>query len=84
MKYPIRVSVVQADVPLLLGLDFQTKLGIVLDIANKTIHVQKSGETFKMGPGNYWKLPIQSKTITVSVKTHGRFFFIYFNFIYFS
>ena len=60
LKYPIRVSVVQADVPLLLGSDFQTKLGIVLDIANKTIHIQKSGETFKMGPGNHWKLPIQS------------------------
>ena len=44
----IKVSVVQADVPLLLGTDYQEKWGIIMDIAKKELHIKKSNETFKI------------------------------------
>ena len=41
----IEVSVVQADVPLLLGTDYQEKRGIIMDITKKELYFKKSKET---------------------------------------
>ena len=44
----IKVSVVDADVPLLLGLDYQTKWDMVIDVGRNNIHIRKSKQTFKL------------------------------------
>ena len=60
LETELKVSVVEADVPLLLGLDFQRKHGVVLDTGKQTLHIKASNQTFNMrGKGNHWKLPIQ-------------------------
>ena len=63
-KDTIKVSVVDADVPLLLGLDYQTKWDMVIDVGRSVIHIRKSNQTFKMNPkSSHWKLPIQKGTL---------------------
>ena len=58
----IRVSVVDADIPLLLGLDYQEKWGMIIDIGRKEIKIRKSQETFSMDPNaSHWTLPIQGE-----------------------
>ena len=47
MKTTIKTSVVEADVPLLLGLDYQKRWGMIMDIANKTIHICAVCRKFK-------------------------------------
>ena len=60
----IKVSVVDADIPLLLGLDYQTKWGMVMDIGRKKNFIRKSNEKFKMNDSSsHWMLPIQSDTL---------------------
>ena len=60
----IKVSVVDADVPLLLGLDYQSKWGMVIDVGRNIIRIRKSNQTFKMNPdSSHWKLPIQRGTL---------------------
>ena len=64
MREFIKVSVVDADIPLLLGLDYQIKWGMVIDIGEGTIHIRKSNQTFKIeSKSNHWTLPIQSGTL---------------------
>ena len=61
----IKVSVVEANIPLLLGLDYQEKWGMVIDIGKKNIHIRKTGENFKIkgSRSKHWTLPIQKKTL---------------------
>ena len=61
--------VVDADVPLLLGLDYQTKWDMVIDVGRSVIHIRKSNQTFKMNPkSSHWKLPIQKGTLHSQAK----------------
>ena len=71
LKTKINVSVVQADIPLLLGLDYQEEWGIVMDIKKKELHIKESNETFNIkNSKSHWKLPIQNKkTITKEAET---------------
>ena len=70
MKEHIKVSVVDADIPLLLGLDYQNKWGMVIDVGESKIHIRKSNETFKIKSKNHhWTLPIQSKNMDSQAKT---------------
>ena len=48
LKEFIKVSVVDADIPLLLGLDYQTKWGMMIDIGRKEIFIRKSQQMFKV------------------------------------
>ena len=60
LKEKIKVSVVDADIPLLLGLDYQEKWGVVIDIGRKELKIRKSKETFKIHPdATHWTLHIQ-------------------------
>ena len=53
-----------ADIPLLLGLDYQRKWGIVLDIGKDELHIRKSGETFPINSlSNHLTLPIQGSSL---------------------
>ena len=63
LKTRINVSVVNADIPLLLGLDYQEEWGIVMDIEKRELHIKESNETFniKNSKSTHWKLPIQNK-----------------------
>ena len=62
LKTELRVSVVEANVPLLLGLDFQKEYGIVIDTGKQTIYIKATDEEFDMSKnGNHWKLPLRKK-----------------------
>ena len=65
LKTVIFVAVVEADVPLLLGLDYQEKWGIVLDVQEGTLKIKATGETFKVKTSrtNHWKLKLQHKSL---------------------
>ena len=65
LKTEILVSLVDADIPLLLGLDYQRKWGIVLDVQDETLRIKYTGETFKIksSRSNHWKLRIQNNSI---------------------
>ena len=65
LKTVIWVAVVEADVPLLLGLDYQEKWGIVMDVQEGTLKIKATGETFKVKTSrkNHWKLKLQSKSL---------------------
>ena len=59
-KDKIKVSVVDADIPLLLGLDYQEKWGMIIDLGKKEITIRKSNEKLKINPNSkHWTLPIQ-------------------------
>ena len=61
LQEKIYISVVDADIPLLLGLDFQRKWGMVIDVGKNEIFIRKSGEYFTMrNEGKHWMLPIQT------------------------
>ena len=45
----LKVLVVEANVPLLLGLDFQQEFGVVIDTGRQTLYIKASGEEFDMG-----------------------------------
>ena len=69
LKELIKVSVVDADIPLLLGLDYQTKWGMVMDIGEKNIFIKKSNQSFKIQPSSsHWTLPVQSNTLHKQAK----------------
>ena len=57
----INVSIVEADIPLLLGMDYQNKWGMILDTGRKQIFIEKTQETFNVDTSrtNHWKLPIR-------------------------
>ena len=69
LKELIKVSVVDADIPLLLGLDYQTKWGMVMDIGEKNIFIKKSNQSFKIPPSSsHWTLPVQNSTLHKQAK----------------
>ena len=69
LKEFIKVSVVDADIPLLLGLDYQVKWGMVIDIGEGKIHIRKSNQTFNIKPGSsHWTLPTQSNNLHKQAK----------------
>ena len=65
LKTVIWVAVVEADIPLLLGLDYQEKWGIVMDVQEGTLRIKATGETFKVKTKrtNHWKLKLQQKSL---------------------
>ena len=51
---------VEANIPLLIGLDCQKRWGMVIDVDKDTIYLKNSKDTFKMNmKKNHWMLPIQ-------------------------
>ena len=69
LKETIVVSVVDADIPLLIGLDYQRKWGVVMDIGRSNIYIRKSNENFPMKTSmKHWTLPIQSSNILQRTK----------------
>ena len=49
-----------ADIPLLLGLDYQTEWGMVIDLGIQEIYIRESKDRIKKGKEkNLWTLPIQ-------------------------
>ena len=71
MKELIKVSVVDADIPLLLGLDYQIKWGMVIDVGKGSIHIRKSNETFKIkSQSSHWTLSIQSNSLHNQTRHH--------------
>ena len=64
LKDKIRVSVVETNVPLLIGLDYQKKWGMVIDLGENEIHIRKSNQTFRISQkNNHWTLPIQNESL---------------------
>ena len=64
LKEKIKVSVVDADIPLLIGLDCQRLWGMVLDLGRNEIFIRKSGEHFPMtAESMHWTLPIQRSSL---------------------
>ena len=68
-KDTMKVSVVDTNIPLLIGLDYQKRWGMVLDVSENTIHMKISNQTFKIKKKNHhWMFPIQRKNILQQVK----------------
>jgi len=56
----MKISVVDADIPLLLGLDYQTEWGMVIYLGIQEIYIRGSKNRIKKGKEkNLWTLPIQ-------------------------
>ena len=69
LKDTIKVSVVETNVPLLIGLDYQKKWGMIIDVGKNEIHIRISDETFKISDKeNHWTLPIQEESLHVRAK----------------
>ena len=47
LKEKIKVSVIEANIPLLLGLEYKVKWAMVIDLGKQEIHIRKSGDRFK-------------------------------------
>ena len=62
LKETVNLSAVDADIPLLIGTDYQSKWGMVLDIKDRELFLKKTGETFDIKPtqSSHWKLPIKT------------------------
>ena len=60
----LRVSIIRANIPLLIGLNDMDKLGFVIDCERKTITTKRTGETLTLEKVNkHLALPIASMTI---------------------
>ena len=61
-KTTLKTSVVDVNIPLLLGMDYLKKWGIVIDTGRQELYIRKSHESFKIdtNKSNHWKLPIQN------------------------
>ena len=72
LKTELKISVVEANVPLLLGLDFQQEFGVVIDTGRQTLFIKASGEEFNMSrQGNHWRLPLRSnRTMCTQAEKH--------------
>ena len=69
LKDRIKVSVVETNVPLLIGLDYQRKWGMIIDVGRNEIYIRKSGETFHISEKeNHWTLPIQEESLHVRAR----------------
>ena len=63
LKEKIKISVVDASIPLLLGLDYQKKWRMVIYLGQQEILIRKSREKFKEKEVNHRTLPIQKKKL---------------------
>ena len=62
LKEKIKVSVVEANIPLLLGLEYQMEWGMVIDLGQQGIYIRKIRDRFnKEKETKHWMLPIQGK-----------------------
>ena len=63
MTTKVWTSVIDADIPLLLGLDYLKRWGVVIDIENESIFIRKCNKSFKINSrlSNHWKLQIQGE-----------------------
>ena len=70
LKDTMKISVVDTDIPLLIGLDYQKKWGMVIDVGKNQISLRQSNETFDIpeGQNNHWTLPIQAETFSSQAK----------------
>ena len=60
----MNVSVVEADIPLLFGLDYQKLWGMVIDVSENKIIMKKFNKTFEVRKKNhYWTLPISDENV---------------------
>ena len=60
MEERIEVSVIEANILLLLGLEYQVKWGMTIDVGKQEIYIRKSGDRFKKEKEtDHWTLPIQ-------------------------
>ena len=62
-KTKIWTSVIEADIPLLLGLDYLKLWGVVIDIEKENIFIKEINEYFNidLSQTNHWKLSIQKR-----------------------
>ena len=62
LKTTIETSVVDVNIPLLLGMDYLKKWGVVIDTGRQELYIRKSKESFKIdsSKSNHWKLAIQN------------------------
>ena len=61
-KTTLNTSVVDTNIPLLLGMDYLKKWGVIIDTGKEELYLRKSNESFKIdaAKSNHWKLPIQN------------------------
>ena len=61
-KTTIETSVVDVNIPLILGMDYLKRWGIVIDTGKDELHIRMARKTFKIDSSrsNHWKLPIQN------------------------
>ena len=61
-KTTLETSVVDVNIPLLLGMDYLKKWGVVIGTGKDKIHIRESKESFNINPSKsyHWKLPIQN------------------------
>ena len=61
-KTTIETSVVDVNIPLLLGMDYLKRWGIVIDTGKDELYIRMARKTFKIdsSQSNHWKLPIQN------------------------
>ena len=58
------------DVPLLLGLDYQKRWGMVIDVGKSKIHIRKSNQSFDIIPNSsHWRLPIQTENLASQARS---------------
>ena len=65
LRTTIDVAIVDANIPLLIRLDYQKEWGVVMDVQLGTLKIKCTRETFKVNTSrdNHWKLKIQNKSI---------------------
>ena len=61
-KTTIETSVVDVNIPLLLGMDYMKKWGVIIDTGKQELHLRISKESFNIdaNKSNDWKLPIKN------------------------
>ena len=53
------MSVIEANISLLLGLDYQAEWGMVIDLGMQKVYIRKSKEGFRINKeARIWTLPI--------------------------
>ena len=69
LKENIDVSIVEADIPLLIGIPELTELGFVIDVGNKTLTIKKTSETFNLckTKSGHLALPLVSSSLSEEV-----------------
>ena len=60
LKTVLETSVVDANISLLLGMDYLKKWVVIIDTGKEKIYIGKSNQSFNIdaSKSNFWKLPI--------------------------